>query len=115
MKLYAYRAVDYLQAAGPNDRRYLLFNAVQKARVSTEGVKVMGLLSECMGAKGFEADTYFEMALREAPLIPGLEGSTHINFALTEQFIDHYFADPADGPPPPEPVTLRPNDVDENP
>jgi len=115
MKLYAYRALDYLQAAGPEDRRYLLFNAVQKARVSTEGVKVMGLLSECVGAKGFEADTYFEMALREAPMIPGLEGSTHINFALTAQFIEQYFADPAGGPPPPESVTLTPNSPEENP
>src|SRR5262249_36207186 len=114
MKLYAYRALDYLQAAGPDDRRYLLFTAVQKARVSTEGVKVMGLLSECIGAKGLEADTFFEMALREAPLFPGLEGSTHINFALTAQFIDHYFADPANGPPPPDPVTLRQDDPDEN-
>ena len=81
MKLYAYRALDYLQAAGPDDRRYLLFNAVQKAKVSTEGVKVVALLSECVGARGFEAETYFETALREAPMIPALEGSTHINFA----------------------------------
>ena len=115
MKLYAYRALDYVQAAGPDDRRYLLFTAAQKARVSTEGVKVMGLLSECIGAKGFEADTFFEMALREAPLFPGLEGSTHINFALTAQFIDHYFADPADGPPPPDSLMLRPDESDENP
>jgi acyl-CoA dehydrogenase len=118
MKLYAYRALDYLYAAGPDDRRYLLFNAVQKARVSTEGVKVMSLLSECIGAKGFEADTYFETALREVPMIPGLEGSTHINFRLTAQFIDHYFADPADGPPRPAAlpsVTLGPAGPGENP
>jgi acyl-CoA dehydrogenase len=115
MKLYAGRALDYFQAAGPDDRRYLLFNAVQKARVSTEGVKVMGLLSESIGAKGFEAESFFETALREAPMIPGLEGSTHINFALTAQFIDHYFANSADGPPPPESVTLRQADPEENP
>jgi len=115
MKLYAARALDYLQAASPDDRRYLLFNAVQKARVSTEGVKVMGLLSESIGAKGFEAETFFETALREAPMIPGLEGSTHINFAFTAQFIDHYFADSADGPPPPESVTLAQAQPDENP
>jgi acyl-CoA dehydrogenase len=52
MKLYAYRALDYVHAASAEDRRYLLFAAVQKARVSTEGVKVMALLSECMGARG---------------------------------------------------------------
>jgi acyl-CoA dehydrogenase len=91
MKLYAYRALDYVHSASADDRRYVLFCAVQKARVSTEGVKVMALLSECIGAKGFESDTYFEMALRDAALIPGLEGSTHINLALTAQFIGRYF------------------------
>jgi acyl-CoA dehydrogenase len=95
MKLYAYRALDYLRAASPDDRRYLLFSAVQKAKVSTEGVKVMALLSECIGAKGFESsDTYFEMALRDAQLIPSLESSAHINLGLTAQFIPRYFARP---------------------
>jgi len=93
MKLYAYRALDYVQAARANDRRYMLFCAVQKARVSTEGVKVISLLSECMGAKAFESDTYFEMALRDAQLIPSLEGSVHINLELTAQFIAKYFND----------------------
>lgn len=92
MKLFAYRALDYVQSAGEQDRRYLLFCAVQKARVSTEGVKVIGLLSECVGAKGFEADTYFEMALRDVQLIPGLESSAHINLGLTAQFAARYFA-----------------------
>lgn len=97
MKHYACRALDYVQTANADDRRFLLFNAVQKARVSTEGVKVMSILSECIGARGVESDTYFEQALRDAQLIPGLEGSTHINFGLTAQFIDNYFADaPAD-------------------
>src|SRR5437868_1863689 len=94
MKLYAYRAADYVQASSADDRRYLLYCAVQKARVSTEGVKVIALLSECIGAKGFESDTYFEMALRDVQLIPGLEGSTHINFALTAQFLAQYFHHP---------------------
>src|SRR5439155_21740193 len=88
MKLYAYRALDYVHAARADDRRYLLYCAVQKAKVSTEGVKVMAQLSECIGAKGFEAaDTYFEMALRDAQLIPGLESSAHINLGLAAQFI----------------------------
>ena len=63
-----------------------------RTRVSTEGVRVLGLLSECVGARGCEAETYFESALRDAQLIPGLEGSTHINFGLTAQFLDNYFA-----------------------
>ena len=33
-----------------------------------------------------------ESALREVQLIPALEGSTQINFALTAQFVANYFA-----------------------
>jgi acyl-CoA dehydrogenase len=90
MKLYAYRALDYVQAASPDDRRYLLFCAVQKAKVSTEGVRVMAQLSECVGAWGFEVGTHFESALRDVQLIPGLEGSTHINLGLAAQFAGRY-------------------------
>jgi acyl-CoA dehydrogenase len=93
MKLYAYRTLDYVHAASKDDRRYLLFCAVQKAKVSTEGVKVVAQLSECIGARGFEADTYFEMALRDVQLFPGLEGSTHVNLAMAAQFVPGYFAD----------------------
>jgi len=94
MKLYAYRALDYIHSSSASDRRYLLFTAVQKAKLSTEGVKVMALLSECIGARGFESETYFEMALRDVLLVPGLEGSTHINLGLTDQFIPRYFSNP---------------------
>jgi acyl-CoA dehydrogenase len=83
--------------------------------VSTEGVKVLRLLSECVGARGFEAETFFEMALREAPMIPGLEGSTHINFGLAAQFMDQYFAESGDGPPAPASVSLTAADPGENP
>ena len=76
---------------------YLLFCAVQKARVSTQGVKVRSLISECVGAKGFEADTYIEMALRDVQLFPGLEGNAHINLAMTARFIDRYFSRPDGG------------------
>jgi acyl-CoA dehydrogenase len=115
MKLYAYRALDYLQVAGANDRRYLLFNAVQKAKVSTEGVKVLGLLSECIAARGFEADTFFESALREAQMVPSLESSTHINFALAAQFIDAWFAPAGAAVQVVAPASLQETDLDENP
>ena len=114
MKLYAFRALDYVQAAGESDRRYLLFTAVQKAKVSSEGVKVMALISECVGAKGFEADTYTEMALRDIQLIPGLEGSTHINLTQAAQFIPRYFAGDAVGLAPPVSLAGSP-DAAENP
>jgi acyl-CoA dehydrogenase len=102
MKLYAFRAIDYVHAASASDRRYLLFCAVQKAKVSTEGLKVMSLLQECVGAKGFESTGYFEMALRDIQLIPSLEGSMHINLGLAVQFIPRYFdrSDSTLGQPP---------------
>jgi acyl-CoA dehydrogenase len=115
MKLCAYRALDYLQAAGPEERRYLLFNAVVKARVSTEGVKVLRTLSECVGARGFEADTYLESALRDGPMIPALEGSTHINYGLTAQFLGGYFTGSEAAGTPPESVSLGRAGSDENP
>jgi acyl-CoA dehydrogenase len=97
MKLYAYRALDYLHAASVDDRRYLLFCAVQKAKVSIEGVRVMAQLAECLGAKGFESDTYFESALRDIQLIPTLEGSTHLNYTQAAQFLTAYLLESGDG------------------
>ncbi len=96
MKLFAYRALDYQIHASANDRRYLLYNSVQKARVSTNGVEVMRLMAECVGAKGFESDTYFELALRDITLIPNLEGSTHINYGLTARLLTSYLFTRAD-------------------
>src|SRR5262249_46828665 len=115
MKLYAYQALDYFQAACADDRRYLLWSAVRKARVSTEGLKVMGLLSECVGARGFEAQTYFESAFREVQLVPGPEGSTHINYGLTAQFLDAYFAAARSEAPAPESLALSAAEPGENP
>ena len=115
MKLYAYRSIDYVHAASAEERRYLLFCAVQKAKVSTEGVKVMALLSQCIGAKGFESDTFFEMALRDIQLIPSLEGSTHINLALAAQFIGGYFGGSNQGLPAPKSLVAGEVRSDENP
>jgi acyl-CoA dehydrogenase len=36
--------VDYFRSAGPDDRRYLLFNPMTKMKVTTEGEKVIDLL-----------------------------------------------------------------------
>jgi len=115
MKLYAYRALDYVQAANADERRFLLFNAVQKARVSTQGVRVIELLTECIGARGFETMFRFESALREAPMVPVLEGSTHINFGLTAQFVDRYFAHSETEPTFPPSVALNGASAGENP
>ena len=65
MKLFALRAADYMRAASPDDRRYLLYNPTMKMKVTTQGEEVINLLWDVIAAKGFENDTYFEMAARD--------------------------------------------------
>ncbi|MDQ3230662.1 MAG: acyl-CoA dehydrogenase, partial [Pseudobdellovibrionaceae bacterium] len=81
MKLYGLRACDYMRVASPEDRRYLLFNPIMKMKVTSQGEKVVGMLHDIIAAKGFEQDTYFEMAIRDIGMLPKLEGTTHVNMA----------------------------------
>jgi acyl-CoA dehydrogenase len=96
MKLFTWRTVDYLRAASDDDRRYLLFNPVVKMKVTGQGEKVISMLHEVIAAKGYEQDTYFEMAIRDIGMLPKLEGTEHVNMALIIKFITHYFFDPVD-------------------
>ena len=98
MKLFAHRAADYLRAASDEDRRYLLFNPIVKMKVTGEGEKVVGLLHEVIAAKGYEQDTYFEMALRDIGMLPKLEGTEHVNMALIVKFVRNYFFSPVEYP-----------------
>jgi len=98
MKLFAWRAADYLRAASDKDRRYLLFNPVVKMKVTGQGEKVIGLLHEVIAAKGYEQDTYFEMAIRDIGMLPKLEGTEHVNMALIIKFVRNYFFGPVDYP-----------------
>jgi acyl-CoA dehydrogenase len=96
MKLFAGRAIDYLRSAGPDDRRYLLYNPVTKMKVTTEGERVIDLLWDVIAAKGFEADMYFEMAARDIRALPKLEGTVHVNMALVLKFMAAYLFDPGE-------------------
>lgn len=98
MKLFAWRSVDYLRAASDDDRRYLLFNPVVKMKVTGQGEKVINMLHEVIAAKGYEQDTYFEMAIRDIGMLPKLEGTEHVNMALIIKFIRNYFFNPVDYP-----------------
>jgi acyl-CoA dehydrogenase len=98
MKLFALRAADYFRSASPEDRRYLLFNPVVKMKVTTEGERVIDLLWDVIAAKGFEKDTYFEMATRDIRALPKLEGTVHVNIALIVKFMKNYFFAPAPYP-----------------
>ena len=95
MKLFALRACDYQRSASLEDRRYLLYNPVVKMKVTTEGEKVVDLLWDVIAAKGFEKDTYFEMAARDIRALPKLEGTVHVNIALIVKFMANYLFRPA--------------------
>ncbi|MEU2061287.1 acyl-CoA dehydrogenase family protein [Streptomyces sp. NPDC013455] len=98
MKLFSDRAVDYFRSAGPDDRRYLLFNPMTKMKVTTEGEKVVDLMWDVIAAKGFEKDNYFGQAAVEIRSLPKLEGTVHVNLALILKFMRSHLLDPADYP-----------------
>jgi acyl-CoA dehydrogenase len=98
MKLFALRAADYMRAASPDDRRYLLYNPMVKMKVTTQGEEVINLLWDVIAAKGFESDTYFEMAARDIRALPKLEGTVHVNIALIVKFMPNYFFNPSEYP-----------------
>ena len=98
MKLFALRSLDYFRAASNEDRRYLLFNPIQKMKVTREGVRVIDMLLDAITAKGFEQDTYFEAAVREVGMIPRLEGTVHVNINLVVKFLQNYFFNPVEYP-----------------
>ncbi|MFM9054864.1 MAG: acyl-CoA dehydrogenase, partial [Solirubrobacterales bacterium] len=94
MKLFAYRAADYMRTALPEDRRYLLFDPITKMKVTSEGERVVDLLWDVIAAKGFERDMWFEMAARDIRALPKLEGTVHVNMALVLKFMASYLFDP---------------------
>ena len=98
MKLFTLRASDYQRCASLEDRRYLLYNALVKMKVTTQGEKVVDLLWDVIAAKGFEKDTYFEMAARDIRALPKLEGTVHVNIALIMKFMRNYLFSPKDYP-----------------
>ena len=98
MKAFALRASDYMRSASPEDRRYLLYNPMVKMKVTTQGEEVINLLWDVIAAKGFERDTYFEMATRDIRALPKLEGTVHVNMALIIKFMRNYFFMPEQFP-----------------
>jgi acyl-CoA dehydrogenase len=98
MKLFSYRAVDYLRCASSEDRRYLLFNPIVKMKVTMEGEKVINDLWDVIAAKGFEAEPFFEIAAVEIRALPKLEGTAHVNMALIVKFMKNYLFAPVEYP-----------------
>ncbi|MFB8395031.1 acyl-CoA dehydrogenase family protein [Streptomyces yangpuensis] len=110
MKLFSDRAVDYFRSAGPDDRRYLLFNPMTKMKVTTEGEKVIDLMWDVIAAKGFEKDNYFAQAAVEIRGLPKLEGTVHVNLALILKFMRNHLLAPAEY----EPVPTRLDAADDD-
>lgn len=94
MKLFGLRATDYMRAASPEDKRYLLYNPIMKMKVSIQGEEVHELLWDIIAARGFEKDMYFEQAVVELRGYPKLEGTRHVNMALIAKIIPSYFFNP---------------------
>lgn len=99
MKLFSARALDYFRTAGPDDRRYLLFNPMTKAKVTSEGEIVVRTLHDVIAAKGYEKDTYFREAAQLIGTLPKLEGTVHVNVALMLKFMPAYMFAPVEFPP----------------
>ncbi|WP_059015474.1 acyl-CoA dehydrogenase family protein [Mycobacterium sp. M26] len=98
MKLFSDRAIDYFRSASLEDRRYLLFNPVTKAKVTSEGEVVVRLLWDVLAAKGFERNTYFAEVARLIGALPRLEGTVHVNVTQILKFMPNYLFNPAEYP-----------------
>ena len=90
MKIFAARSTDYFRSASEDDRRFLLFNPITKAKVTSEGERVIDLLWDVIAARGFERDTYFSRAASDIRALPKLEGTVHVNIALVLKFMPRY-------------------------
>ena len=94
MRLVCTRASDYMRSASADDRRYLLYSPLTKAKVTSEGERVITALWDVIAAKGVEKDTFFETVAREIGLLPRLEGTVHINIGLLAKFMPNYLFAP---------------------
>jgi acyl-CoA dehydrogenase len=110
MKAFALRTSDYIRTASADDRRYLLYTPMVKMKVTTQGEEVINALWDVIAAKGFEKDTYFEMAARDIRALPKLEGTVHVNMALIIKFMRNYFFMPGEFPEIPEVDDARNDD-----
>jgi acyl-CoA dehydrogenase len=95
MRLVATRACDYMRSASAADRRYLLYSPLTKAKITSEGERVIAALWDVIAAKGVEKDTFFEAVTREIGLLPRLEGTVHINIGLLGKFMPNFLFAPS--------------------
>ncbi len=92
MKLYSMRGLDYTRSLSKNDRRYMLFNPIEKMKVTTEGEKVSNIIMDIVCAKGYERETFMSECAEIIPYFSRLEGTAHVNLSLVIKFIKSYFS-----------------------
>ncbi|OHV03673.1 acyl-CoA dehydrogenase family protein [Mycobacterium talmoniae] len=100
-RLYHHRAIDYMRSGTPEDRRFVMFNSIAKMKVSREAERVVTELLDVISARGFERDSYFDGARSIIASMPRLEGTAHVNMALTLKFMPSYLLNPGQLPPVP--------------
>ena len=98
MKMFSRRSVDYFRNASLQDRRYLLFNPMTKAKVTMEGETVLRSLHDVIAAKGYEKNTMFREVAQLIGCLPRLEGTVHVNVGLVLKFMPNYMLNPFDYP-----------------
>ena len=98
MKLFSQRTVDYFRSASLDDRRYLLFNPVTKAKVTMEGETIVRALHDVVAAKGYEKNTMFREVAQLIGALPRLEGTVHVNVGLVLKFMPNYMLNPREYP-----------------
>ncbi|MCC5815975.1 MAG: acyl-CoA dehydrogenase [Leptospira sp.] len=110
MRLFCYRAKDYLLTASANDRRYLLWTPMTKMKVTMQGEDVINGIWDVIAARGFEKDLYFESAARDIRMLPKLEGTAHVNMVLVIKFMESFLFD--ETPVPDVPSTMKASQQD---
>ncbi|MBJ7341910.1 MAG: acyl-CoA dehydrogenase, partial [Mycolicibacterium sp.] len=98
MKAFSRRAIDYFRSASLEDRRYLLFNPMTKAKVTMEGETVIRSLHDVIAAKGYEKNTMFREVAQLIGCLPRLEGTVHVNVGLVLKFMPNYMLNPKEYP-----------------
>jgi len=107
-RLFCYRAVDYFrQADAEDDRRYLLFHPIQKARAAGECERAVILMHNVMAAKAYETDTFSETAIRQIGNSVRLEGTAHVNMSQVVKFVHPYFSNHTDMPEIPDGTMVK--------
>ncbi|GAA2014610.1 acyl-CoA dehydrogenase [Nocardiopsis rhodophaea] len=91
MKAFNARCVDYMHTSGEEDNRYVVLNAVAKAKVTHDATEVIHALCDVISAKAFETDSAFRSAMKYAEYLPRLEGTRYVNLMQAVRAAPNFF------------------------